>query len=89
MSDDKKKRALILSTFTDAGTLERFTEGDTPLLDAGVFANYEAAGLVGAPTPTPAAKPRRAAPKNTKRPTPKTPAAPAPAVDPAPEVPTA
>jgi hypothetical protein len=89
MSDDKKKRALIISTFTDAGTLERFTEGETPLLEAGVFANYEAAGLVGTPSPTPAAKPRRVAPKSAKRAAPKTPTAPAPVVDPAPEVSTA
>ena len=43
------KRALILSDFTDAGTGESFTAGDTPLIKRGAHANYEAAGLVGTP----------------------------------------
>lgn len=55
MSDATRKRAEIVSSFNDAGTGESFTAGDTPMLDAGVFANYEAAGLVR--TPGAASKP--------------------------------
>lgn len=50
MSDaPKKRKALILQSFEDAGTLEKFTAGDTPLIEIGAFGNYEAAGLVRAP----------------------------------------
>ncbi len=47
-----KKKAFIVRDFTDAGLEQNFTasvagEPDTmPEIDAGVFANYAAAGLV-------------------------------------------
>lgn len=66
MSETPKKRAEIVSAFTDHGTGERFEAGATPLIDAGAFANYEAAGLVRTPstkkaadTKAPAKKPIR------------------------------
>jgi hypothetical protein len=60
MSDTTtKKRALIKRDFEDAGTGESFTKGDTLLIDAGAFGNYEAAGLVA----TPPAKKAPAKPK--------------------------
>ena len=46
------KRALILSDFTDAGTGESFTAGNTPMIESGAHANYKAAGLVGTPAAT-------------------------------------
>ncbi len=49
MSDASKKRAYIASRFTDHGTGKQFKVGDTPMLDAGTYANYEAAGLIGTP----------------------------------------
>lgn len=65
MTDTPKKRAFIVRNFTDEGTRESFTKGDTPLIDAGVYDNYEAAGLVSAPpvikakrAPKPAAQPK-------------------------------
>ncbi|RST30160.1 hypothetical protein HMF7854_04455 [Sphingomonas ginkgonis] len=42
-----KTKALVLRDFTDAGTGENFTKDATPSIESGVFANYEAAGLVG------------------------------------------
>ena len=58
MSDQPtRRRALIVSDFTDAGTGESFTAGAEPMIEAGAFANYEAAGLVTTPTPRAAAKP--------------------------------
>ena len=45
---EPKKRAEVISAFNDAGTGERYAIGDTPLIEAGAFANYEAAGLVRA-----------------------------------------
>lgn len=52
MAETARKKAHILSSFNDIGTGQRFTAGDTPMIDAGAYANYEAAGLVGAPPPT-------------------------------------
>lgn len=77
MTDTPKKRAFIRRNFTDEGTGASFTKGDTPLIDAGAYGNYEAAGLVTAPpvsnaasAPKPAATPKRAAkPKATRGPT--------------------
>ena len=46
----KTKKAVVLSDFNDAGTGKNFTKGDQPELEEGVFANYEAAGLVEAAT---------------------------------------
>lgn len=47
-----RKKAHIISSFTDSGTGESFTAGDKPMIDVGTFANYEAAGLVRhAPAP--------------------------------------
>jgi hypothetical protein len=82
MSDQPKRRkALIVADFTDAGTGERFTAGAEPMLDAGAFANYEAAGLVTAPVPAaPRATPK---PRTRRKPAPKAPA-PAPAPLPVP-----
>ena len=60
MTDSTKKRAYIARRFTDRGTGETFAAGATPLLDAGTYANYEAAGLIGTPLPAPkiATKPK-------------------------------
>ncbi len=68
MTVTSKKRAYIASRFTDHGTGEKFEVGDTPMLDAGTYANYEAAGLIGTPPPAaakaspakPSAKPKAA-----------------------------
>lgn len=66
---DSKKRAEVITSFKDEGTGERFEAGATPLIEAGAFDNYEAAGLVRAPTAsaksavaprTVSARPRRA-----------------------------
>jgi hypothetical protein len=47
-----KKRGYILRDFNDASTGESFTAGAEPvLIDAGQFANFEAAGLVSAVPP--------------------------------------
>ncbi|HEX8585060.1 MAG TPA: hypothetical protein VF680_11685 [Allosphingosinicella sp.] len=72
MAETNRKRAQIVSGFTDAGTGERFEAGSTALIDAGAFGNYEAAGLVSAapsprkPRPAPAAAPK--AKRRTKAP---------------------
>lgn len=62
MTAPAKKKAHVISSFEDAGTGESFTADDTPMIEAGTFANYEAAGLVRAATverqPKPAAKPK-------------------------------
>lgn len=78
MTDTPKRRAFIVRNFTDEGTGESFTKGATPLLDAGVYGNYEAAGLVTAPpvtkasrAPKPAAQPKdkpKAKPKGARAP---------------------
>lgn len=60
-----RKKAHVISSFTDAGTGESFAADDTPMIEAGAFANYEAAGLV------------RAAPAERKPRTPAKPNAPA------------
>lgn len=77
MTDSPKKRALVVRDFDDEGTGERFTKNSTPLINAGAFANYEAAGLI---TAAPTAKPKqpsklKAAAKPKSKP--KAPAAPA------------
>ncbi len=60
---DTRKRAEILAPFNDIGTGERFeVGGDNPLIDAGSFSNYEAAGLVRSPSADSAA-PAKAAGK--------------------------
>lgn len=41
-----RKQALVLSSFSDKGTGEDFVRGATVSIEAGTFANYEAAGLV-------------------------------------------
>ena len=86
-----KRKALIVASFRDAGTGESFTADDTPMIDAGAFANYEAAGLVRAPDPERAPR-KRAKPSAGRRRTsaarsPAAPAAPAPAAAPASEDP--
>jgi hypothetical protein len=70
MSETTKKRAEIISTFTDEGTGQRFTAGDTPLIEAGAFANYEHAGLVRAPAVAakPADKPKAKSKPKAARP---------------------
>ncbi len=45
-SSAKTQKAFVISNFSDAGTGERFEAGATPSIEAGVFANYKAAGLV-------------------------------------------
>lgn len=66
MSDHPKKKAHILRSFTDIGTGESFEAGDTPMLSAGAHANYEAAGLIGAPPAGAKAKPARKSTKPAK-----------------------
>lgn len=78
MTDTPRKRALVVRSFDDEGTGASFKKDDTPLLDAGVYANYEAAGLVTAPpvtkttsAPKPGAKPKgkpKAKPKAVRTP---------------------
>ncbi len=43
---EARKRAFIVSSFTDAGTRKSYVAGTTRKIPAGAFANYEAAGLV-------------------------------------------
>jgi len=50
MTEPARKRAHVLRSFTDAGTSENFEADSTPLIEVGAFANYEAAGLVRAPS---------------------------------------
>jgi len=47
-----KKKGYAQRNFRDAGTEQSFKAGDPVDIDAGSFANYEAAGLVGAKKPT-------------------------------------
>lgn len=63
MSDTPKKRAFIVRSFNVEGTGERFQKGSTPLIDAGAYGNYEAAGLVTAPPATKAARATKGKPK--------------------------
>ena len=46
----KTRPAYIVRKFKDAGTEQSFAAGSVVELDAGVFANYERAGLVRHPT---------------------------------------
>lgn len=83
MTDTPRRKAHVLAPFADAGTGQAFDVGATPMLDAGAFANYEAAGLVRAHTAADsgtraAAKPKPSARKRTARKAP----APAPATTP-------
>jgi hypothetical protein len=82
MSDTPKKKALILTSFTDSGTGESFEAGATPMISVGTFSNYEAAGLVGTPLPAkpkPVTKPKvKATPKAAPRAPSPVPSAPAP-----------
>lgn len=48
---DAKKKGFAQRNFKDAGTGERFESGKPVELPAGVYANYEAAGLVGDKAP--------------------------------------
>jgi hypothetical protein len=63
-----KKRAHIVSSFKDSGTGENFTAGTTPLIDAGAYANYEAAGLVKAPPPAKTGEKPKQKPKGKPKP---------------------
>lgn len=47
---EKKKKAFIISDFRDSGTEQNFKAGETREIPEGQFVNYEAAGLVRAPT---------------------------------------
>lgn len=47
----KTKKGFALRSFRDAGTEQSFKAGDPVEVDAGAYANYEAAGLVGAKKP--------------------------------------
>lgn len=78
MTNAARKRAVIVKSFTDAGTRERFTSGETALIDAGAFGNYEAAGLIRAATAEPKSASKTRV-KTTRRPA--RPAAGKPAVD--------
>jgi hypothetical protein len=44
-----KKTGYVPKTFRDAGTEEVFEGGKDHSFEAGAFANYEAAGLIGKP----------------------------------------
>ena len=85
MTDSPKKRALIVRNFKNEGTGESFAKDTTPLIDAGAFANYEAAGLVTTPptakaaTATKGAKPTKARTKAKVASKPKSKPTPAPA----------
>lgn len=46
-----KKKGFAQRNFNDAGTGQRFKSGQAVELDAGTYANYEAAGLVGSTKP--------------------------------------
>jgi len=86
MTDTPKKRARIAQRFTDHGTGERFMPGAIHLLEAGAYANYEAAGLIAAAPPAakaPAKPPSKAKPASKpKKPKPApTPAPAAPALE--------
>ena len=48
---DAKKKGFAQKNFKDAGTGESFEAGKPVELAAGVYANYEAAGLVGDKAP--------------------------------------
>lgn len=63
MPEVHRKKALIVNSFTDAGSGERFKVGETPMIEVGAFGNYEAAGLIRVPPVTVAAKPKRRAPR--------------------------
>lgn len=51
-----KKKGFALRNFHDAGTEQNFKGGDAVEVDAGAYANYEAAGLVGDKKPSKAAE---------------------------------
>lgn len=59
MTKTVKRRALVLRAFDDAGTGKSYKAGATVTIKAGIFVNYEAAGLVCAAEPAP----RRRAPR--------------------------
>lgn len=46
MAKPAPRKAYIIRSFTDAGTGKTFAAGKTAAIEAGAFANYEAAGLV-------------------------------------------
>lgn len=63
MAEPARKRAHIIRSFSDIGTGQRYAAGETPLIEAGAHANYEAAGLIRSPSdeeaaPPPAERPR-------------------------------
>jgi len=78
-----KKTGHAKQTFRDAGTGETFEGGKDHPFDAGAYANYEAAGLVSAPTVKRAARPK-AAPRRASRATAAKPAPVTPPADAAP-----
>ncbi|TCP91889.1 hypothetical protein C8J42_103581 [Sphingomonas sp. PP-CE-1A-559] len=80
-TDPKTKRAFVISDFTDIGTDTRHVAGTTPMIETGAFGNYEAAGLVRAPTAADAKAPAK--PKTRPAKKAKAVAAPAPAAPPA------
>jgi len=57
----KTKEAYIIRDFNDAGEELRFTKGEIVQIEAGAFLNYEAAGLVRAPTNEDKVAPKSAA----------------------------
>jgi hypothetical protein len=63
---ETKKRAEIVSSFTDRGTGKSYKAGTKPLIDAGSFGNYLAAGLVRA-VAVAEAKPKPASKRNAAR----------------------
>lgn len=58
-----KKKGFAQRDFNDAGTGRRFKAGEALDLDAGVYRNYEAAGLAGPKAPEKPKTPDESAPK--------------------------
>ena len=58
MSDGSKKRAHVLKPFKDEGTGQSYKAGETPMIDAGSFGNYQAAELIEPGVVASTAKPR-------------------------------
>lgn len=55
MTSKTPKKGFALRDFNDAGTEQSFKKGAAVELDAGTYANYEAAGLVSDKKPEPKA----------------------------------
>lgn len=79
----KTKRAFVISDFTDIGTDTRHLAGTTPMIEAGAFGNYEAAGLVRVPTAADSKAPAKPKAKRARKTKVASPPVAAPVVKPA------